>query len=188
MGCSFMTWVRNTLCQNWLKPPSSKSHCHGCMLDFHPDSWFSNHSIDGEDEMGGIPTKSLLINIVDLNSLNSSIYLTFNFPSQLSDERTSLIRLVVCAALSFCVCCIIFDFWKTSWLKWAPSLSIILATRPAFVFLSCSDVWFDMLSTALALQRLVREWLGRFRYPDDVSLVLFLHKFLWSPTFSSYQL
>jgi len=67
MGCSFMTWVRNTLCQNWLKPPSSKSHCHGCMLDFHPDSWFSNHSIDDEDEMGGIPTKSLLIDNVDLN-------------------------------------------------------------------------------------------------------------------------
>ena len=82
------------MCQNWLKPPSSKSHCHGCMLDFHPDSWFSNHSLDGEDEMGGIPTKGLLIDNVHLSCLILSItkdYFTFffTFPSQL--VRSSLI-------------------------------------------------------------------------------------------------
>ena len=30
----------------------------------------------------------------------------------------------------------------------------------------------------LALQRRLGDWLGRFCYPDDVSLVLFLHRFL----------
>ena len=59
------TSVGQKLDSDSLKPPSPKSHCHGCRLDLHSDDWFSDHSLDGEDEAGG----SLLIDSVHLNCL-----------------------------------------------------------------------------------------------------------------------